>query len=359
MIRYAVLLITIFITASALADTGGYLDMSLEELLDIPITVASKSEEKLSDASSSVTVFTRAQIEDMGFSTLEELLNFVPGFQTVRDVEQGMNNRISARGRSTGLSESVLLLVNGQRLNDLYTGGVSVMNRFIPVEMIRQVEIIRGPGSALYGSNAFLGVINVITEDEANVISAQAGNLNHQSAFVQTSAQKDELHVAAFAKVFRDEGDTYKNVTDFNGQTGDVTDPRRGVDFYGSVRRLGFSAHARYTERDLRGFLLFGGMSEWTNRDNVRQSGVTLRQHLTLKPRLELKLTAGYAQDKWQAVWIPIPAGTELAPDFVLAEAFQSGPWLESYQAQGAADFSFNLSPTHQLQAGLAYEQGP
>ena len=119
---------------------------SLKDLLDTPITIASKSEERAVDAPSSVTVFTRKDIRDMGVTALGELLNYAPGFVVSREVEQGTASRISARGRSTTLSESVLVLMNGQRINDLYTGGVSVINRLMAVDHIKQVEIIRDPG---------------------------------------------------------------------------------------------------------------------------------------------------------------------------------------------------------------------
>lgn len=56
--------------------------------------------------------------------------------------------------------ESILFLLNGQRLNDLYSGGVSILNRHIAVGNLERVEILRGPGSALYGANAFTGVVN-------------------------------------------------------------------------------------------------------------------------------------------------------------------------------------------------------
>jgi outer membrane receptor for ferrienterochelin and colicins len=68
-----------------------------------------------------VYVITRQQIKNMGIQNLQTLLNFVPRFQSTRDVEQGTANRISARGRSTALSESVLVKIDF-KTNDLYTG---------------------------------------------------------------------------------------------------------------------------------------------------------------------------------------------------------------------------------------------
>src|SRR5262245_31855354 len=94
--------------------------MPLTDLLNVDVSVASKVESSAADAPSTVTVFTQDEIRRMGVLTLQELINFVPGFQSTREVEQGWYDTIGARGRNTALSESVLVLVDGQRVNDLY-----------------------------------------------------------------------------------------------------------------------------------------------------------------------------------------------------------------------------------------------
>src|SRR5262249_2862560 len=73
----------------------------LDESFNREISIASKSTEGVLDAPSSVTVFTAEEIHQMGIQNLEELLNFVPGFQATRDVAQGTANRVSARGRGS------------------------------------------------------------------------------------------------------------------------------------------------------------------------------------------------------------------------------------------------------------------
>lgn len=138
--------------------------LNLDDLAKIKI--ASKRAETLYSSPSSVPVISRTQIENMGITNLQTLLNFVQGFQSTRDIEQGTANRISVRGRSTALSESVRIQIDGKKLNDLYTGGISILNRMLDLGFVKQIEIIGGPGSALYGSNAFLGVINIITQTQ-------------------------------------------------------------------------------------------------------------------------------------------------------------------------------------------------
>src|SRR5512140_970941 len=95
----------------------GDLQLSLEDLLNLKVTVASKTEETTSQAPSMVTVFTREDIRRLGVRTVEQLLNFVPGFQANPD-ESDHYWRIDVRGRNTAAAESVLMLVDGQRVND-------------------------------------------------------------------------------------------------------------------------------------------------------------------------------------------------------------------------------------------------
>ncbi len=130
-------------------------ELTFDELLQV--TVATKNRKSLVQAPANVTLFTRRDIDNYGFDTLQQLLNFVPGFSTSRDIEQGTMHRISVRGRSTSLSESVLVLFNGQRLGDLYSGGATLLNRELSLSNVAKVEIIRGPGSALYGSKCVFG----------------------------------------------------------------------------------------------------------------------------------------------------------------------------------------------------------
>ena len=137
--------------------------MDLEELLNVKISVASKFNEEQVLSPSNVTVFTKKEIERMGLRSLDELINFVPGFQSQKQVSYGNSSTIQVRGKPENgyLSKDVLVLKDGVRLNDYLTGGSSFITRSINIQNLEKIEIIRGPGSALYGSNAFLGVINL------------------------------------------------------------------------------------------------------------------------------------------------------------------------------------------------------
>jgi len=332
--------------------------MNLEDLLSIKVTVASKSEETIDIAPSSVTVFTSDDIRRMGISNLDELINYVPGFQSTRDIEQGTANRISSRGRSTAISESVLFLINGQRINDLYTGGVSIINRLIAIENIKQVEFIRGPGSALYGSNAFLGVVNIVTDDSANEVTLFMGSQKSNDISINFSKKfSGSTSLSSFVKVFSDSGFQYRNITDIFGQNGDTRDPVKGLDAFLSFKTKNLAINGRHTQRSLEDFIGFGGLNNGINTENTRQTYLSAEYRLKINDRFETNIGAGYVQDHWKAMMLAIPKDTELAPGFVLTEPVYTGPLLESFHKNINLDCTYRLSEKNELKGGFTFSR--
>ena len=87
-------------------------------------------------------------------------MNYVPGMQLTRgDLVRAVPKSMRAACIWT---VAILVMINGERLNEVSFGKASVYTPYIPAQLIERVEFIRGPGSALYGSNAFLGVMNII-----------------------------------------------------------------------------------------------------------------------------------------------------------------------------------------------------
>jgi iron complex outermembrane receptor protein len=139
-------------------------DLSLEALFNIDISVASKSLMKQSEAPSIVTVITRSMIEALGSRSVAEALRDVPGFYIIDD---GVTSNIAVRGINAGpnsWSRIVKVMVDGHPVTDYSTGGTFLGPELIPIEVVESIEVIRGAGSALYGANAFLGVINIVTK---------------------------------------------------------------------------------------------------------------------------------------------------------------------------------------------------
>ncbi len=138
--------------------------LSLEELLETDIKVASKSNNTLQEAPGIVTLFTKNDIVNSGARELSDILELIPGFQFGQDVQ----NIIGIGLRGNWVHEGkILLRVDGVLMNDLIYGNPMIGNR-IAVETIERIEVMRGPGSVQYGGFAGLGVINIITSKKTN-----------------------------------------------------------------------------------------------------------------------------------------------------------------------------------------------
>nr|WP_262896705.1 TonB-dependent receptor [Fulvivirga marina] len=316
------------------------------------ISVASKGSESVINSPSSVYVFTSSEIERMGVTSVEELLNFVPGYFTGLDIEQGKAFRIGSRGRSTALSESILFLVNGHRINDLYTGGVSIINRLIPVENIKQIEVIRGPGSSLYGSNAFLGVVNIVTKENANDITVSYGSFQGISAAGNFSAKVRDIQVSGFIKGFTNEGYEFDDFEDLLGGRGDMTDPEQGVDIMVGIKLKDLKFEARHFEREFNGFYGLGGVSDFNNNERSSQSMANLSYNLKAGENLSFNIKTGYRVENWKTKAVILPTGFD-----GLTEDFFAGPYMKSTAFNFSTDAKYNISEKNELLAGFSYEQ--
>ncbi len=151
-------------------------EMELEEMFAIfteeeIVVSALKKPRTVSKSPAIMSVITARQIRQMGARTLSDALEAVPGFDITMDTNG--TREIGVRGVLQTNSSKVKLLIDGHSVNEPGSGGASWNFFDLVVENIKRIEIIRGPGSALYGQNAFLAVINVITKDTDDIDGVQ------------------------------------------------------------------------------------------------------------------------------------------------------------------------------------------
>ncbi len=150
--------------AQSRSDGRDLADLSLEELMEIPVYAASRRSQDLSEAPASVTIVTGRDIEAYGYRNLAEVLASVPGFYTSYDRTY---DYAGMRGfsRPGDFNTRILLLIDGVRTNEVIYDSSGLGTDFnIDVDLVDRIEVVRGPGSVLYGTNAFFAVINVITK---------------------------------------------------------------------------------------------------------------------------------------------------------------------------------------------------
>lgn len=165
--------------AEAVADDK-LADMDLDQLMQTKVSTvvgASKHEQHTSDAPSAVSIVTADDIKKHGHRTLGDILRSVSGFYVTYDRGYSF---IGVRGvnRPGDYGGRLLLMVDGHRVNDaLYDTAASHTDFILDVDLIDRVEVIRGPGSSLYGNNAFFGVINVITRRGRDLDGAEVAGV--------------------------------------------------------------------------------------------------------------------------------------------------------------------------------------
>ena len=146
--------------ASCLADSEpDPFDIELTDLAQLKVSIASGEPERIIDTPAVVTTYQTNVMKKMGLNTLEDLLNFVPGV-VVQDTSIG-TKAVMIRGMVEAFNQKVLFLLDGSPYWQPSHGGIPLLA--MPFTYIEKVEVIRGPGAVIYGSNASGGVINVIT----------------------------------------------------------------------------------------------------------------------------------------------------------------------------------------------------
>lgn len=175
---FALLILNSKITAQE-SEIEKLIKLDIEELTDLKIISATKTINKISEVPAVVKVITSETIKQNGYLTLEEALADLPGFQ-FRNI-LGFNSYVFQRGIANQ-NNLALLLVDGIEINEQNSGGFYAGGQF-NLDDVEQIEIVYGPASALYGTNAISGIINVITKEPEgkNKIDAAAAAGNFKT----------------------------------------------------------------------------------------------------------------------------------------------------------------------------------
>ncbi|RLP54591.1 MAG: TonB-dependent receptor [Ketobacter sp.] len=222
------------------------------------VTTATKTQEKLNKSGSTISIITADELQKMGARNLMDALKRVPGFG-INQFNMGITST-EVRGVKTDFSEKVLFLINGHPVNNnLVNGGaLSSYNNF-RIDDIKVVEIVRGPGSALYGANAFVAVVNIVTKTAKDIDGVElslSGGSDETNQFDLLYGERiGELDLAFNANVFHSDGINEPVRSDATGQSGrtDFWQKRYEMSFQGSYRNL--SLQGRYTERKAGAYL--------------------------------------------------------------------------------------------------------
>jgi iron complex outermembrane receptor protein len=343
------------------------------------VSIATGSKVPVARAPSVATVITAEDIRASGAADLDELLEAVPGLHVSRS--PAANSPIyTIRGvRGTLTNPQVLLLVNGVPQTSAYTGDRGVQWGGMPVENIARIEVIRGPGSALYGAEAYSGVINILTKRAGDVngteLGVRGGSFNTAGGWWLQGARWGGVELAGYLGVSR---------TDGGGRT-IAADAQTGLDAIFGAFGVPPVSHApgpmNNGYRVLTGAIDVG-MDQWHLRTSLKRvsdlgSGAGVAQALDptgsnfsqradvdltwqdtrLAQDWDLQLRAYGAEYHEASRLVVFPAGTNLGLGF-----FQDGmignpaKWERQARVEGAAVYSGLAGHRVRLGTGYAHE---
>ena len=158
------------------------------------ISIATGNKVLIHKAPAITTVITRKEIDNLGATHLDEVLERVPGLHVSFSSVSRNDPIYSIRGIKTGFNPQILVLLNGVEFKNSFSGGLPYTFRY-PLANVERIEVIRGPGSALYGADAFSGVINIITSQvkgEQATVGGRIGSFNSYDFWLQAESKLDE-----------------------------------------------------------------------------------------------------------------------------------------------------------------------
>lgn len=273
------------------------------------VSIATRHETPIGKAPGIVTVITADEIKNLGYRTFAEILRTIPGFEILKDALFGA---VAPAVRGLVGSEKIRVMLNGHLVNTPLSGGAFTRFDDFPVENIKRIELIRGPGSAVYGENAFLAVINIITKDTKDIdgirISSGYGSFDTYDENVVFGKTFGKVDISGMAHYRQTSG--FDGTVDSDYQTsldnslptppfpdvslapGRVRDKRQQFDLNLRVVYQDFYFEGMYLNKDKEPFI--GPQSALNDESDIENNYVfgevgyqkTFEDTCTIKPRL-------------------------------------------------------------------------
>jgi iron complex outermembrane receptor protein len=256
--RWVLMALAIQTACASAASTDDLLDMSLEELVDYRMMSMSRKEQRVADMAAAAYVISAEEIRRSGAQSIPEALRLVPGLNVAQI--SGDRWAVSSRGFNERLSNKLLVQVDGRSIYSPIFSGVLWETQDAIMGDIERIEVIRGPGAALWGNNAMNGVINIVTRSAA---ASQGSTLSAtwtlgggaSSSLVHSGGLAQGGHFKVFGKASRTQGSPE---TDSGLQGADASRQQRlGIKIEPELARGQLSLKAevyQYRSQDVWGF---------------------------------------------------------------------------------------------------------
>ncbi len=343
-------------------DFDDLFSLSLQELVNIQITGSTLTQENIKTVPAAVTVFSYQQIQNMGFDYLSELMAVVPGFQAYRVANISVARSFSSRGRRIGANSSeVLVLMDGQRLNQSFSGGSVSSVPAISLDNIERVEFIRGPGSAIYGSNAMTGIINIITKIDENNLAVAYGSNEHNKLSLQGSGMLAGVKSDVFMRVEDDRGQAYWVDDPFSNGQVNIRDPYYLSDTYLKLGWQDLELNIQYNDYRVSEF--YNGGTAHNSNTIAGDHGFFAIKHAFNWQKIDgwARISHSRANNRFSSLF-PIPS--QISPTQYVSKFSNSETHLQWHNRWQMADdeniqFGFELRNVPSPSGKTAINQGP
>lgn len=185
------------------------------------VSIATGTQTKLEKAPAIASIITSEEFRNLGFRTLSEALSLIPGMNISRS-SQMMAPKFNVRGITSTFGPQTLLMIDGSPIKSAVRGDNQIVWGEYPLAAVERIEIIRGPGSALYGADAFAGVINIITrgfnDDQDSTVGAYAGSFDTVSGWLNHSTKIGALELSLNLQITQSDGQD--STVESDAQTG-------------------------------------------------------------------------------------------------------------------------------------------
>ncbi len=342
-------------------STEDLLNMSMEELMEVQIETASKVAEKLGAVPASVVLLTRQDIQRYGYTSVTEILQHVSGVYEIDSFNPGgPTHGIRGYVSTSASNRNIIILVNG--VNQLFDYDASYLFPAVPVpvEAIDRIEIVRGPLSVVYGSGAFFGAINIITNEVpptqnfSSRVSALAGSRESRRFVGRTSYTHPKGRFVLNASTYQTAGleIPYQQLESKPlgleaGMTtgGRLENQETYLEFSGNYQD--FTLDLTHSESDREGFIAQPTMQGGTVR-SVNSTHLRLGYQQKFSPQMTLTGKLTYAK-----------TGVDLTYDGVIIANTWGMQNMKDTAYEGEMNLWWKPQPTFDLSSGLYYRYIP
>ncbi len=360
-----------FAYGSPWADSDGAEDDYFEDFYGDEdfVSIATGTKKSVHKAPAVATVISADDIHAMGANTIHQVIETVTGIHTYPSNINRMNPSYSIRGIHTPENSQVLVLVNGVRTTYEFTG--AKWNIFdVGVNLIDRIEIIRGPGSAVYGADAYSGVINIITKGNdavfENDVGVKAGSFDSKNAWFNYGYQQDNIKFSANAQWQDSAGDSSRVVptdllhligqSEISNAPGPLDTRHRYTDIHMQLTVDNWYASLWYL--DLEGGTGAGAAQALSNNDTTsgEQIAIQTGYKKQLSADFDIDVNLQFQQYKAATYFEIFPAGYIDAAGVNYTEGYIGNPLLEDTNYQARVTSNYSGFAKHKIRLEFGYK---